>query len=100
VRELRNAIERALVVSAGAVIDLPDLPEDRMRASSSVTLAARIAEHAAEERAAIAGERQQILEALEACGGNQTNAARLLGIARRTLINKLDKLALPRPRKR
>jgi two-component system response regulator AtoC len=100
VRELRNVIERALVVSATDVIDLVDLPEDRMQAPAQVTFAARLADHVAEEREAVAEERQRILEALEACGGNQTNAAKLLGIARRTLINKLDKLALPRPRKR
>jgi DNA-binding NtrC family response regulator len=44
-------------------------------------------------------ERQRILAALAACGGNQTRAAKLLGIARRTLTSKLGKLGLPRPRK-
>jgi two-component system response regulator AtoC len=41
-----------------------------------------------------------VLDALETCAGNQTHAAQLLGISRRTLINKLEKFALPRPRKR
>ncbi len=45
-------------------------------------------------------ERQKILDALASCHGNQTHAAALLGISRRTMINKLDKFALPRPRKR
>jgi len=47
-----------------------------------------------------AEERQRILDALETCAGNQTHAANLLGVSRRTLINKLDKFALPRPRKK
>ena len=44
-------------------------------------------------------ERRRILEALEQAGGNQTRAAELLGISRRTLINRLDAYDLPRPRK-
>ncbi|MBP6631348.1 MAG: sigma 54-interacting transcriptional regulator [Kofleriaceae bacterium] len=44
-------------------------------------------------------ERARILAALEQCAGNQTHAARLLGISRRTLINRLEKFAVPRPRK-
>jgi two-component system response regulator AtoC len=45
------------------------------------------------------GERERILRALESCGGNQTRAARLLGISRRTLVNRLDQFHLPRPKK-
>jgi len=44
-------------------------------------------------------ERQRILDALRACGGNQTKAAEMLGISRRTLVNRLDQYDLPRPRK-
>jgi DNA-binding NtrC family response regulator len=45
-------------------------------------------------------EKQRIVEALEACGGNQTKAAEKLGISRRTLVSRLDAYNLPRPRKR
>jgi DNA-binding NtrC family response regulator len=45
-------------------------------------------------------ERQRIIEALERTGGNQKEAAELLGISRRTLISRLDEYNLPRPRKR
>jgi len=44
-------------------------------------------------------ERQRVLDALEACSGNQTRAAALLGISRRTLINRIETFGLPRPRK-
>ncbi|MFO0555381.1 MAG: sigma 54-interacting transcriptional regulator [Polyangiaceae bacterium] len=44
-------------------------------------------------------ERDRILAALDACGGNQTEAAKRLGIARRTLLYKLDALGVKRPRK-
>jgi transcriptional regulator with GAF, ATPase, and Fis domain len=45
-------------------------------------------------------QRERLIRALEACGGNQTRAAELLGISRRTLINRLDRWKLPRPQKR
>jgi len=44
-------------------------------------------------------ERQRVLDALEACSGNQTRAAAMLGISRRTLINRIETFGLPRPRK-
>ena len=42
----------------------------------------------------------RFIRALETCGGNQTRAAELLGVSRRTLINRLDRWKLPRPQKR
>jgi transcriptional regulator of acetoin/glycerol metabolism len=44
-------------------------------------------------------ERERIIAALEACRGNQTRAAAILGMSRRTLIHRLERYALPRPRK-
>jgi hypothetical protein len=46
-----------------------------------------------------AHERERIRAALEKCGGNQTKAASLLGISRRTLVSRLSEHGLPRPRK-
>jgi DNA-binding NtrC family response regulator len=45
-------------------------------------------------------ERTEIQRALERCGGNQTQAARLLGISRRSLITRIERHGLVRPRKR
>jgi transcriptional regulator of acetoin/glycerol metabolism len=44
-------------------------------------------------------ERERIIAALAACRGNQTRAAAILGMSRRTLIHRLERYALPRPRK-
>jgi transcriptional regulator with GAF, ATPase, and Fis domain len=44
-------------------------------------------------------ERDRIVRALEVCGGNQTRAAKMLGVSRRTLINRLEEFGLPRPKK-
>jgi two-component system, NtrC family, response regulator AtoC len=50
--------------------------------------------------AAEISERARILKALERCVGNQTQAARLLGLTRRALITRLERYRIPRPRKR
>jgi len=52
---------------------------------------------------AIAGsedERHRIIQALDRCAGNQTQAAKILGISRRTLVTRLSTYDLPRPRKK
>jgi DNA-binding NtrC family response regulator len=95
VRELRNVMERAVVLSGGRRIE-----------SAHLQLAAPPARKAPPTLAAQppgsdgSDERARIIAALEACAGNQTSAARLLGMSRRTLIYKLDELDIPRPRKR
>jgi two-component system, NtrC family, response regulator AtoC len=45
-------------------------------------------------------ERQRILDTLERCAGNQTRAAKELGIARSTLLARLEAYGIPRPRKK
>jgi serine/threonine protein kinase len=45
-------------------------------------------------------ERDRIVAALDACSGNQTHAAKVLGISRRTLITRIEEYKLPRPRKK
>ncbi len=44
-------------------------------------------------------EREQIVQALATTKGNQTQAAALLGMSRRALINRIEAYGLPRPRK-
>jgi DNA-binding NtrC family response regulator len=45
-------------------------------------------------------ERKRIMDALEQCGGNQTQAAELLGMSRRTLVARLSGYGLTKPRKK
>jgi DNA-binding NtrC family response regulator len=45
-------------------------------------------------------ERQRIIDALERCAGNQTAAAEMLGMPRRTFVSKLTAYGIPRPRKK
>src|SRR5207253_1894759 len=89
VRELKNAIERAVLLSQGDELDLNALPAGE---SGDEAAGARLRNDLA------AFERQRIVEALEKCAGNQTKAAQLLGISRRTLVSRLGEYNLPRPR--
>jgi transcriptional regulator with GAF, ATPase, and Fis domain len=45
-------------------------------------------------------ERERVLAALAECGGNQTRAAKMLGMTRRALIGRLERYNVPRPRAR
>jgi len=94
VRELRNAIERAMVVRAGGVIAAEDLPERVRDAGRRVRPAA--ADNTMREQLAEL-EHAAIVDALDLHGGNQTRAARHLGISRRALIYKMEKLGLKPP---
>jgi two-component system, NtrC family, response regulator AtoC len=101
VRELRNVIERAVVLSAAGAI-LPEHIQFAPRGSAGGTDAVRAAPaSAASLRTQVQDlERERILAALEECGGNQTRAARRLGMRRGTLISRLDEYQIQRPRKR
>ena len=70
----------------------PRPPLERAASAPPVAAAAVLTSKESEER-------RQIVEALERCSGNQTRAAKLLGIARATLVNKLSIYRIPRPRK-
>ena len=50
-------------------------------------------------RAARALERRRIAEAMDRCGGNQTRAAQLLRVSRRTLVARLTEYGFARPLK-
>ncbi|MFO0554590.1 MAG: sigma-54 dependent transcriptional regulator [Polyangiaceae bacterium] len=120
VRELKNVMERALVLTTEQTIQAAQLPAKLREArepppshrGSAVQSEPRPTELAARPLDAstrsaqnlrdelLVLERQRIVEALERCAGNQTAAAELLGISRRTLVSRLGEFDLPRPRKR
>jgi DNA-binding NtrC family response regulator len=94
VRELRHVMERALVLCSGDTVLPAHLPE-------RITSPAPEAEAGEGPKLApSSSERQRILDALEQCGSNQTEAAKLLGISRRTLLYRLDEYNIQRPRKK
>ncbi|HEX5061465.1 MAG TPA: sigma 54-interacting transcriptional regulator [Kofleriaceae bacterium] len=90
VRELRNTIERALLVARNGTIVAHDLGLETEIEVTGVDLLRRREGQAPLGASVEAHEREQILAALEHCGGNKTQAARMLGIARNTLLARLD----------
>ena len=152
IRELRNVIERAVLLCSNGSITLAHLPVEKMSATFAARQVAQrpvlfppsdfallekqassTADEVSEEKPAALSppisiasihphgsgaprakakakskdlriemkdyERERILEALTSCGGNQTAAAKLLGISRRMMVNRLNLYDIPRPRK-
>jgi two-component system, NtrC family, response regulator AtoC len=122
VRELRNVTERSALLADGAVIEAehillepdPDLPTESAPSSfvdeldqtgvfnalpappQMPNIGGTPPPGTSDEREA---EKQRVLRALDSCGGNQTRAAEILQVSRRTLINRMIEFGLPRPRK-
>jgi transcriptional regulator with PAS, ATPase and Fis domain len=108
IRELKNTVERALTLCSG-----PELSPDHVMLDHHVT-------HLVGARGETPGrpkpvdpepprrmlrmdpatEREIIVRALDEAGGNQTRAARDLGISRRTLVNRISEYGLRRRPKR
>ena len=84
IRELKNVINVAARNVEGGVITAADLPISR--SSPEVADSLRLRDSTAE--------RQRIIEALEKTEGNKTQAAKLLGIGRTTLVYKLKQHGL------
>lgn len=102
IRELENAIERAVIIAAGRQIEAEDLPAAVRSNAFEASAYARL------ERAQAAGEgrtigleidlpssldeiEKQVIEAtLDYCSGDKTRAASLLNISRKTLYRKLE----------
>lgn len=114
IRELRSVIERAILLAEGNTVlpehcvltqrmasrpfatsaPLTQAPDPVVHdASSQVKSPAQLKDEVREL------EKRRIIAAIAECGGNQTKAAKLLGISRRALLHRLDTYDLPRPRK-
>ena len=117
VRQLENTVARLAALSAGGVIGLADYQlangEAPMSAAQPVVFEAHDAgdEHTTSAATASdarngpslkeqveAFERGLVARALDATGGNQSEAARRLGVSRVTLIDKMKKYGLGRIR--
>ena len=95
VRQLENAIERAVAFSGGrAQIDVGDLPPEMIHADAiPVAAAVSLPEGGMDLAAFVASiERDLIERSLERTGGNKGRAARLLNLKRTTLVEKLKRL--------
>ena len=94
VRELENVIGHACMMTMADTIDIPDLPVG-LRSPKKVAATAAAVSFPGLEEAGVATleeqERLLIVRALEASGGNQSQAARLLRIGRDALRYKLKK---------
>jgi len=82
VRELANTIERAVIVSTSERIEAKDLPD-------SLHAAATLRRRRARRQTLAELEADYIRDTLSATKGNKSEAARLLGISRKNLYEKL-----------
>jgi transcriptional regulator with GAF, ATPase, and Fis domain len=116
VRQLENVIERAVVITEGTTVTTRDLPDELAEAGQNDELAAEMSAasdgetwppsstadgetNAAPVSAMLRAERErkereQLVRALAAAGGNKAEAARALGMARSTLLSRLKRLGL------
>jgi DNA-binding NtrC family response regulator len=89
IRELQNAIERAVALTHFEELVVEDLPETVREYKRAPLLSA--GENPSEILPMHEVERRYILRVLEAVGGNKTTAAQLLGFDRRTMYRKLER---------
>ena len=86
VRELENAIERAVILTKNSYIEAADLAQENLLTAHSAPSGRSLKEV----------ERERILNVLNETGGNRSETARILGISRATLYNKIREYELNR----
>ena len=91
VRELENAVERSVVLLMGEYVTERELP---------LSVAEGFMEAAADGHKALSGlsfedaEKIVIAETMKDCGGNKTEAAKRLGVTRKTLLAKMTRYGM------
>src|SRR5262249_12072008 len=94
VRELEHILERALIIAGADPVTLQHLDlRDRRPKASTFGVPDIPDEGLSLENL----ERELILKALEKAAGNKSQAARLLGLTRRTLYSRMEKHGLRQP---
>jgi transcriptional regulator with PAS, ATPase and Fis domain len=86
-RELANVIERAVIVATGRLIEEQDLP-------AGLSAAVTAQQQREKPRSLAEMEAAYITELLAATGGNKTECARILGISRKNLYEKIARYEL------
>lgn len=101
VRELTSCIASVMTMSNSRVLTASHFSELQREATPAGDIGVARVEggRGALREARERMEYQQIIEALRSTRGNQTQAAEALGISRSTLLNRLAKYGVPRPRK-
>ena len=99
IRELRNVMDRAILLAGEGMLtaEALGLPVSVTPRREPVAVGLGAASNLRDERDA--AEKRAVLEALEKTDGNQTQAAKLLGVSRRTLVSRLQQYGLTKPRK-
>jgi two-component system response regulator AtoC len=92
IRELRNAVERAMLLAESDWLAAEDFPVSGDRGTTARTL------NLPEEGLSLdALERELVVQALQRTGGNQTRAASLLGLNRDQIRYRIEKFGLDKP---
>lgn len=94
IRELENLIERLVILSNDGIIRASMLPKEIVKSAFMSKNDVFIIPEEGIELEEI--EKGFVRQALERCGGNQTHAAKLLGISRHALIYRMEKFHLKR----
>jgi two-component system response regulator HydG len=95
VRELENVVKHGAALATRAEIQVEDLPDELTRPSPSRRSSGRSANGGGATLRTLAEvEREHIRRVLDACGGSQSEAARVLGIGRNTLWRKLRAISV------
>lgn len=86
IRELKNTIERLVVLGKGPLIDVDQIPHE-LKENYSPATRESVSGTSTDLRGA---EKILIQERMQQCGGNKSKVAKSLGISRRTLYRKME----------
>jgi transcriptional regulator with PAS, ATPase and Fis domain len=99
VRELKAVMERAVILAGRGAVKARHVAITAIKPNDAPAAAPAATPQAPAAATPESIERQRIIDALDACAGNQTRAAKLLGMSRATLVTKLGIHRIQRPRK-
>jgi len=92
IRELKNLVERLLILNPGAKIIASDLPPNLNQPDLNIPSIKPGTKSLREVRDM--AEREYVLQTLKSCNGNVSKAARILGLERTNLHKKMNALAI------